>query len=337
MSKKEKLESENSGPEQTWDIRLACNEEEQSQSLALMIQENDPDVKRQEVEKILKLHQDGKLDLNKMLIASSQGKVRAALLMVIQQDQTAILWPPVCDHEIENSDIEESLQGLLLEEALSLAQKESCEAVQMTVDCNDLQTSELLSKNGIPFVGTMLFLQRPASLGDDQGKEYLTDGEENPCQQGIVRLVPIAQEMDDETLGELVLKTYVGSADFPELQHQRTGARSLLTHRLQGEYDPAHWFVIEQDGVRVGILFFSYHCDLDQWELTYLGILPEHRGKGIARRAIWNSFEQPLRKDQGIFLGVDDRNSYAIRLYETLGFVAVSRQFVHFCSLQKEK
>ncbi|MBL4886092.1 MAG: hypothetical protein JKY95_16360, partial [Planctomycetaceae bacterium] len=69
MSLRKESTSANSKQDQPWQVRLARDANEQVQSLSLMIQENDPEVKRQEVEKIQKLHQEGKLDINKILVA----------------------------------------------------------------------------------------------------------------------------------------------------------------------------------------------------------------------------------------------------------------------------
>jgi len=304
------------------EIRPARNHQEQEEALFLMIQENDQDIKRQEVEKIFASVQNGQLDLKHLLVATKRQKILATRLMVAQEDKTAILWPAAVDEETESFQSLDSIQDALLEQSILLAKKEGCVQIQTTVEQNDSITSALYERNGIPAIGELYFMQRPASP-----ECY----DEKPCAAASesLKLAPLSQEISDEFLGELVLKTYIDSADFPELQHDRTAARSLQTHRLQGEYNPEHWFVIEQNKSAAGVLFFSWHPDLKQWELTYLGIIPEHRGKGTAGKAIEQSFEHPSRKNSSVFLGVDSRNHYAIRLYESLGFIVVSRQTVH--------
>jgi len=323
MPRREHFNNPHSIPRRSLQIRPARDQVEFRDALALMIQENEPVVKRQEVENILNLHQAGKIDLSHLLVAVSEQKIRAALLMMIQADFTAILWPPAYDFSGEPADSCSEILDLLVQRSFSIAKEHNCELIQATVGCQDVQSSELLVRNGLAAVGTLLFLQRPAMTQQKQGRMKTPHDHEETC-----RLVPITQGIDDEILGELVLSTYVDSADFPELQTRRSGALCLQTHRLQGEYLPENWFVIEEQGIQVGVLFFSFHSELDQWELTYLGVIPQYRGKGIARRVIEKSFEHPERKYRGVFLGVDSRNDYAVRLYTSMGFVTVSRQNV---------
>ncbi len=324
MSADEKIESGKSGQDNFWSIRPAQNQREREEALSLMIQESDPDVKRQEVEKIVLSVKTGRLDLKHLLIATKEREIRAALLMVAQEDKTAILWPPAYDEELEDSDSLGAIQDLLLEKVVLLANEECCNILQTTVDAADFGTSRLFERNGIPAVGTLFFMQRPAFSECNDESNRVTEDEKQSLQ-----LVPISQGISDEILGELVLETYIDSADFPELQQHRTATLSLQTHRLQGEYNPDHWFVIKQDKAAVGVLFFAFHPDYNQWELSYLGIVPQQRGKNLARCAIKKSLEHTERKKSSIFLGVDSRNHYAIRLYESLGFVVVSRQRVH--------
>ena len=309
-----------------WEIRPARNHQEQEEALLLMIQENDQDVKRQEVEKIFASVQKGQLDLKHLLVATKQQKILATRLMVAQKDKTAILWPAACDEEAEDSQVFDSIQDALLKESVLRAKQEGCVQIQTTVEHSDSRTSALYERNGLPAIGELYFMQRPASPECNDEKPCTATGES-------LKLVPISEGISDDVLGELVLKTYIESADFPELQHDRTAARSLQTHRLQGEYNPEHWFVIEQNKSAAGVLFFSWHSDLKQWELTYMGVIPDQRGKGIAGKAIGKSFEHASRKNSGVFLGVDSRNHYAIRLYESLGFIVVSRQTVHVLQL----
>lgn len=316
-----------------WQIRPARNHQEQKQAISLMITENDPDAIEREVENIFASVRAGQLDLTHLLIATTGQNILAAQLMVAQRDKTAILWPAAIDpafqeKELKNSHLLESIQEALLKKTILLAKKEACVQIQTTVEQNDTIRSAFYERNGLPAIGEILFMQRPASTScsADDSNEQASNREQTA---DSLKLVPVSEAISDQFLGELLLGTYIDSADFPELQHDRDATRSLLTHRLQGEYHPDHWFVIKQDETAAGVLFFSWHPDMEQWELTYLGILPEFRGRGIAGKAIGKIFQHPTHKNNAVFLGVDSRNHYAIRLYESHSFVLLSRQKVH--------
>ena len=62
--------------------------------------------------------------------------------------------------------------------------------------------------------------------------------------------------------------------------------------------------------------------DSTTWELAYLGIVPEHRGRRLGR-AMAVHVLQALRGQPAtrLLLAVDDRNVPALRLYESLDFV----------------
>ena len=316
-----------------WEIRPARNPQEQKQALSLMILENDPEAKERELENIFDAVREGQLDLTHLLIATTGQNILAAQLMVAQQDKTAILWPTALDPAFpgeapNNPHLLESIQETLLKKAILLAKKEACVQIQTTVEQNDITRSAFYERNGLPAVGELLYMQRPGSPFSpaDNAHESTTNLEQTGDR---LKLVSVTEGISDEFLGELLQGTYIDSADFPELQHNRDAARSLLTHRLQGEYHPEHWFVIKQDETAAGVLFYSWHPDMEQWELTYLGILPEFRGKGLAGKAIGKSFQNSSRENSPVFLGVDSRNSCAIKVYESHGFVVLSRQKVH--------
>ncbi len=320
-------------PENPWEIRPARNPREQRQALSLMISENEPEAKERELEKIFASVRKGQLDLTHLLIATTGRNILAAQLMIAQQDKTAILWPAAIDPAFpgeapNNPHLLESIQETLLKKTILLAQKEACVQIQTTVEHDDTTRSAFYERNGLPAIGELLYMQRPASRcpPTDNPCESRTDLEQT---EDALKLVPVTEGISDEFLGELLQGTYIESADFPELQHNHDAYRSLLTHRLQGEYHPKHWFVIKQNETAAGVLFFSWHPDIEQWELTYLGILPEFRGKGIAGKAIGKSFQDSSRNNNPVFLGVDSRNHYAIKVYESHGFVLLSRQRVH--------
>ena len=67
---------------------------------------------------------------------------------------------------------------------------------------------------------------------------------------------------------------------------------------------------------------FAHHPDSGEWELTYMGIVPEHRGQGLGRKMIAQGLEHARASGAaGVFLAVDEQNTYARKLYESMGFV----------------
>ncbi len=103
------------------------------------------------------------------------------------------------------------------------------------------------------------------------------------------------------------------------------GARAVedvvAGHRPVGKFDPALWSLALADGVPVGVLMLSEVEDARDWEVSYVGVVPEARRRGfgreLVRRAIVNAHTSGA---PSLGLSVDGRNRPAWDLYMDLGF-----------------
>ena len=79
-------------------------------------------------------------------------------------------------------------------------------------------------------------------------------------------------------------------------------------------------FVWEDAGKMVGVVLYERR-GANSWHISTVGVLPEFRGRGIARQLVTQLVNE-LRKRGGIqaTLGVIDRNVPAYSLYSSLGF-----------------
>jgi len=80
-------------------------------------------------------------------------------------------------------------------------------------------------------------------------------------------------------------------------------------------------FVWEEDGEIAGVVMTQRHGTTALWEVGVVGVVPEHRRKGIARRLLARSLEDLHdRGAEKVSLGVISRNVPAYSLYTGLGF-----------------
>ena len=89
------------------------------------------------------------------------------------------------------------------------------------------------------------------------------------------------------------------------------------------------WFFIQRQGTDVGCLLLNDHPAEQQWELVYLGIVPEARGHGWGEQA--TRFAQSLARRAGrkrLILAVDATNDPAVSAYTKAGFFEVLRRSV---------
>jgi ribosomal protein S18 acetylase RimI-like enzyme len=80
-------------------------------------------------------------------------------------------------------------------------------------------------------------------------------------------------------------------------------------------------FVWEEDGRIVGLVLCQRQGTTDLWEVGVVGVLPEYRGRGIARRLLTRSLEELRQRGaKQAGLGVIDKNVPAYSLYTSLDF-----------------
>jgi len=85
-------------------------------------------------------------------------------------------------------------------------------------------------------------------------------------------------------------------------------------YRKTGVFHPSRWMLLRSDGVDVGVMILADHPQNDQWELVYLGLTPEARGRGFGQEATAFATRLALgaRRSQMV-LAVDRRNGPARR------------------------
>lgn len=125
-----------------------------------------------------------------------------------------------------------------------------------------------------------------------------------------------------------LLKTYDGSLDCPELNRHRTATQALAGHRGPGKWDSAHWWLAHANGEPAGVLLCN-SVDKDVWDISYLGVAKEHRGRGYGRDLVHHAlFEAKADDALTVTLAVDERNHPARRLYRKAGFEPCEEKLV---------
>jgi ribosomal protein S18 acetylase RimI-like enzyme len=136
-------------------------------------------------------------------------------------------------------------------------------------------------------------------------------------------------ELADE-FAATVARTYEGTLDCPELNGIRAIDEIMAGHRAQGKFHPDYWWLAIVDGVPAGVVLLAEMADGTSWELAYLGVVPEQRGRGLARSLLTHALHALSERSAAyVILAVDERNRPARRLYEALGFVQIESSDVY--------
>ena len=79
------------------------------------------------------------------------------------------------------------------------------------------------------------------------------------------------------------LCTYEATQDCPELNGVRTIEEIIAGHHGQSGYHPDRWWLACEGNRPVGVAMVNEITDVKAWDLSYLGIVPEARGRGLGR------------------------------------------------------
>ena len=100
-------------------------------------------------------------------------------------------------------------------------------------------------------------------------------------------------------------------------------------YRAVGHFRPDLWFIVRLDNEDVGCALVAEHSSDFVWELVYMGIVPEARGRRlgleITRFVQWLAAHDQVRR---LVLAVDAANDPAIAMYAAAGFVSWDRRSV---------
>ena len=128
-------------------------------------------------------------------------------------------------------------------------------------------------------------------------------------------------ELSSNEWSQLVESTYVDTRDVPELNGLRDIESTLEGYGSTIEGSPKTWWAVQCQGVNIGCLLLTPTAT--KWcEITYLGLVPERRGQSLSKVVM--NFVRDWAMEwgiEGLTLAVDLRNTPAIRLYQSSGFV----------------
>jgi ribosomal protein S18 acetylase RimI-like enzyme len=126
---------------------------------------------------------------------------------------------------------------------------------------------------------------------------------------------------DPARFQETLLRTYEGTQDCPEVNGVRTIEEILHGHRSQGRHDPERWWLASARGRPVGVLMLTELPEWNGWDVSYVGVVPEARGRGVGRELMARALlEARAAEVRQLTLSVDGRNRPAWNLYTRLGF-----------------
>ena len=125
-----------------------------------------------------------------------------------------------------------------------------------------------------------------------------------------------------ESFAATLERTYLDSLDCPELNGARTIDEIVASHQGQGTFHPECWWLVFDENKAIGVIILAELSEALTWELAYVGIVPEARGRGFGRAMTLHAMHAVSTQPTiALTLAVEARNLPAQHLSESLGFI----------------
>jgi ribosomal protein S18 acetylase RimI-like enzyme len=278
--------------------------EELAAAFRLLFRHLDENDRETRVANAMKMLRDKELQATGMLVARADKELRGALFYQPVAGASGLIWPPQTRPE-PMAEVEDQLVSC----ACRRLAEQGAKLVQSLLSSEESSLGASLERNGFSHITQLRYLRHDLQFSPRlfQSPEALSYQSYASC----------AAEQFHQTL----LRTYEATLDCPEVNDVRKIEEIIAGHKSQGRYNPESWWQASHQDQPVGVLLLAEVPDLKSWDLLYLGVTPEARGKGfgreLARKALW---EARAAEAPQLTLSVDARNQPALNLYESVGF-----------------
>lgn len=299
--------------------------EEYPDALHLMFQSLSVTERESYEDEFLSANDAGSFPLDHVQVAIDGLKVVGTALLSIAAGRLALVWPPCVANEmvIKNPEAAASLR------------KQLARAVRQVLDSTDIAIAqclvarghgddEILEAMGLQQSVTLVQLRLPLSAAERKGGAPNTPSHTDTS----IKAVRFSFSEHDRTRFVNTLgATFIDSLDAAEFSGARTPEESLEGHLSASGFRPDLSYVYHLDGRDSGVVLVAQSgSDL---ELLYIGVSPAARGFGLGRYMLYQLIADARASNAaGIVCAVDDRNHYAIKLYDEFDFAVEDTQEV---------
>lgn len=245
--------------------------------------------------------------LRGLLIAEGAQGVVGVVWIQLTPGRTAVVWPPA---------MESPAATLLMQAAGKFLDDNQTVLAQLLCGPDDPLDDSLLAEGGFQELAKLSYL-----MAD---KSYFPSAEPD----SELQFESHASNQPDR-LGTLLLNTYEETLDCPALNGIRQAKDIVEGYQAQGNFSAERWSFVRYEDQDIGVLLLTEHAAGENWELVYMGIVPESRGGGfgwqVVQHALWQAGQGGAER---VVLAVDEANERALPTYRRAGFVSWDRRTV---------
>jgi mycothiol synthase len=299
--------------------------EEWAQAFQLIFQHLPREDRQARVQNALRLMRQGELAPAGVIVVAGDRRLQGAMVCLPVAGASGLVWPP----QASSSSAKREIEDQLLTYAIAWLRQGGAKLGQTLLAEDESHLAAALERHGFVHITGLWYMRHDLDLSPapPAAAAELTYESYSTCDRALF----------ERTL----LRSYEGTRDCPEVNGVRSLQEVLEGHQAQGIHDPEHWWLARQGGQAVGVLLVAEVSEWQGWDLSYVGVVPEARGRGIGRGITLKALhEARAAGTTQVTLAVDTRNRPAWNLYLGLGFEAFDRREVHLAiwnSRQREE
>ena len=181
------------------------------------------------------------------------------------------------------------------------------------------QSADAFVACGFQLLATLLCLERYPRTGDDVASTGRFSHQTFSAQSS-------------EDFARTIRRTFEGTLDCKRLPRSEELDRDVLAiYRSPTAFDPGLWFLARDGEQIVGCLLLSRCPERGCFEISYVGVVPECRGKGFGAELVRRGIAECAARNRNwpLRLAVDRENSPAVAIYHRLGFRSMGTKSVY--------
>ena len=268
-------------------------------------------VEEPQVQDFLRLARSHASDLGGTWVAVQGSTLLSAAIPVVSPGRTVLIFPPQTIHGDAHAHATRHVVNTVCERAAF----EKLTLAQVLLDTHDHSVFALLTTCGFQRLAELLYLQ--VSVPRSVREPSLPPG---------LRWRNYSRDTH-ALFASTVLATYDKSLDCPALNGLRSIDDILAGHKGAGSFDGNLWFLLCDHDVPLAVLLLNRVGSTDLVELVYVGIIPQHRRKGLGDILIRQALHAAATTGCArLSLAVDADNLPALKLYWRHGLQAIGRK-----------
>jgi ribosomal protein S18 acetylase RimI-like enzyme len=290
--------------------------EERTAALEVFFQHFGAEERAARIDRVGRLLGQGELDADGLIVCRAGGRMVGAGAGVALPGATGLVWPPSAVAGPQAQVVEDHLvQGLN-----RWLRQRGCKFGQALLDAEEIAHGAALLRNGYTHITDLFYLKKdlaePRNLPGGRHAPGLMCEDYTSC----------PRELFHSTL----LASYQDTLDCPELNDARTADEIVTGYLAMPGCRPERWWLARLHGEAAAVLVLTEVASASTWDLTYLGVVPAARGRGVGRVLTHKALTEARATGAAqITLTLDARNRPASQLYGSFGFDVFDRRAVY--------